>query len=690
MELTVGEVLFVLPYLASLVLSVGLLLFGIQRSHIPVALPLAAYALNQAAWTAGFLLKSFAPDLETKILWDNLLFVPFLLLPFMMLVTSRAFVGKKVLPLAPGYWILLAVIVGMLLLVLGDDRRWVHPDARLVPGFPRGELAYSFTPLVYGMSLMVYAVSLVVFARIGNHTWRVSGRMKKQGIFLLVGLLVPLVAGLFTLAGVTIGPHRDIAPLSFGLGDLIIVWGVYRYRILDLLPMAYEAAFRSIEDPVAVTDLDSVILAHNPAYAVLVCAPGTTVVGRLFPFPGTTDLVADFSRYDLRESPVLGSGGKKVGTLYLFRDVSRLQKAQAEKVEVLLLRNQTLMELSLEGIHILDDQGNVVEANPAFCRMLGYTHDELLGMNVADWDTQWTKDQLLKNIGEMVGNPARFETRHRRKDGTLLEVEVFGVGIQGAGHRYLYASARDMTDRKRIEAEAEKNQRLDSLGVLAGGIAHDFNNILTGMNGQIEMALLHLKAGRQEKAVTWLMNALSAQDRGKSLTRQLLTFSKGGAPVRAPTALGPRIQEWVDFALIGAGIEASITIEPELWTCDCDVHQISQVVHNLVINARQASASGGRLSVHLANRQLDGPFVTIAVSDQGTGMVPETMQKIFDPFFTTKPDGTGLGLSVSFSIAKKHSGWIEVSSQWGVGSTFTLYLPATPDRPDALDPISRQ
>ncbi|MEJ2662836.1 MAG: PAS domain S-box protein [Spirochaetia bacterium] len=227
-------------------------------------------------------------------------------------------------------------------------------------------------------------------------------------------------------------------------------------------------------------------------------------------------------------------------------------------------------------------------------------------------------------------------------------------------------------------------QRLESLGILAGGIAHDFNNLLGVIFGYIDMAAETTK----EKSVTaYLAKTLATIERARALTGQLLTFSKGGVPVKNIERLSPFIEETVRFALSGSNVAGSFSIPAAVWPSAFDKNQIGQVIDNIVINAVQAMPAGGPLEISAENITLSerqhatlppGRYVKIHVKDHGIGMPKEILSKIFDPFFTTKEKGHGLGLATCYSILKRHGGCIEVESVAGKGSVFTIYLPAVP------------
>jgi PAS domain S-box-containing protein len=258
----------------------------------------------------------------------------------------------------------------------------------------------------------------------------------------------------------------------------------------------------------------------------------------------------------------------------------------------------------------------------------------------------------------------------------------------------IIGTVQDITEQRRAEAdriELERQllniQKLESLGVLAGGIAHDFNNLLTGILGNLSMMRLNLpadnplhdKIGRCEKAV----------HQATGLTCQLLTFSRGGDPVKKLFDLVRVIRDAVSFSLHGSNVAVEMKISDDLWPVDGDEGQIGQVLHNLLINADQAMPQGGIVRVEACNQRLalgqvsslePGAYVLVSVIDQGSGIPPENLDKIFDPYFTTKKTGTGLGLTALHSIVRKHGGQVLVSSRVGTGSVFRVYLPASPER----------
>ncbi len=226
--------------------------------------------------------------------------------------------------------------------------------------------------------------------------------------------------------------------------------------------------------------------------------------------------------------------------------------------------------------------------------------------------------------------------------------------------------------------------KLESLGILAGGIAHDFNNILTAILGNV--SLVKMWSNPSDKIYPRLDAVERASIRAINLTQQLLTFSKGGAPIKKTTSILELIRDSAEFALRGSNIKCEFDMEEDILPVEVDKGQISQVIHNLVINAEQAMPAGGKIIIKAKNIKVkkhesfqipEGIYIMISIIDSGTGIPGEVLSKIFDPYFTTKQKGTGLGLAIAYSIIKNHGGIITVDSEYGKGSVFNIYLPAS-------------
>ena len=352
---------------------------------------------------------------------------------------------------------------------------------------------------------------------------------------------------------------------------------------------------------------------------------------------------------------------------------------------------RTLAEASLAGIFVFLD-GTFRYANPALGRIFGYELDELIGkmgpIELIHPEDRAAADAYGRQClrGQEEEAPV-FTFRGVKRDGSLIDCEVLQAGIDYRGRRGIIGTLLEVTRRKRMEEELLKTQKLESLGVLAGGIAHDFNNILTAISANISMAKLY--GDLEEDISEMLGDAEKASVRAKNLTQQLLSFSRGGAPVRRTVSIEKTLQEHTEFALSGSNVKCEYSIPEDLRQVEADEGQIGQVIHNLVINAKQAMPEGGVIRVVAENVPADrlenmpvkpGNYLRISIADHGVGIPERHLQSIFDPFFTTKQKGSGLGLTTCFTIVKNHRGHLHVDSEVGVGTTVRVYLPASNER----------
>lgn len=344
-----------------------------------------------------------------------------------------------------------------------------------------------------------------------------------------------------------------------------------------------------------------------------------------------------------------------------------------------------LVENANEAIFII--QNKIIKyANPKALNILGFSKDTLLLDDLLDHvhpeDKNMMKQEILKESVDEE-NKGSHVIRMVDKYGNTRWLECIRTSITWEGKTAILVLAYDITEKRKLEGEVLKAQKLESIALLAGGIAHDFNNYLTGIAGNITIAKMCVNTG--EKAYERLIEAEKALKRASNLTRQLLTFSKGGTPILKATSIDDLLKESANFVLSGSNVKCNFSIPDDIWSANADEGQISQVISNLVINAAQSMPDGGIINIQAQNIVVDksdaiplkhGNYIKVSIQDHGNGIPEENINKIFDPFFTTKKNGTGLGLSITYSIIKKHNGYITVESVLGVGTTFHFYLPA--------------
>ncbi len=353
-------------------------------------------------------------------------------------------------------------------------------------------------------------------------------------------------------------------------------------------------------------------------------------------------------------------------------------------------RYRELFENAVGGVYRSTPDGRFISVNPALARLYGFDSPaEMLAWNEREHSgIAYVHDDQHHRFIELIerhGKVENFESRVIDRHGQTLWVSETSRAVRDDDGRLLYYEGfvTDITARRRLEAELLRASKLEAVGILAGGIAHDFNNILTVVLGNVTLA--EMDTATDSSVRRMLHDAKRATLRARDLTQQLLTFAKGGDPVRAAIALPELLREAAEFGMHGAKSRLELDLAADLWPANADKGQLAQVVQNLVINAVQAMPDGGFVHIRAGNASLPantvgdleaGDYVKITVSDTGTGIATEHLTKIFDPYFTTKQQGSGLGLATVYSIVRKHQGHIEVESKLGQGTTFQLWLPA--------------
>jgi PAS domain S-box-containing protein len=386
---------------------------------------------------------------------------------------------------------------------------------------------------------------------------------------------------------------------------------------------------------------------------------------------------------------------KRGGRTYLLE--SFLDLTGQKKVEQDLAAEKERLGVTLrsigDGVIATDTRGRVVLMNQVAEALTGWTQEEAQGRPVA---------KVLRLVHEVTRKPCNNRVDQVIRSGRLVSLPAHSMLLARDGaERILTASAapiidqenqvigvvlvfQDVTQKRQTEAELQKMEKLTSLGILAGGIAHDFNNILTGILGNLSLAML--STPRKGQVFRRLAEAEQATVRARDLVQQLLTFAKGGAPVKEVASLEEIIRDSATFTCRGSQVRCDFAFHKDLWPAEVDPGQISQVIQNLVINGIQAMPTGGAIIIRAENATLKedlglplppGRYVRIKVQDQGIGIPPDYLPNIFDPYFSTKQKGSGLGLATSYSIIKNHDGYMTVESTLGVGTIFFIYLPAS-------------
>jgi len=388
----------------------------------------------------------------------------------------------------------------------------------------------------------------------------------------------------------------------------------------------------------------------------------------------------------------------------VFLDITARKRAEEE-----LKREKERIAVTLasigDGVMAADTKGTVTIMNAVAEKLTGWSAAEAAGRpleEVFSISDEATGERSENPVQRVLRTSSVVElgggTILASRDGRKIRIADSGAPIlDSSGNTVgVVLVFRDVTEKWRMQEAIQRSQRLESLGILAGGIAHDFNNMLAGIFGYIDLAN---ELSSEARVKDLLQKAFLGMDRAKGLTRQFLTFAKGGEPVLAAVDARALIEDAARFSLSGADVGTSFSFQEGLWTCEVDPDQFGQVIDNIIINARQAMPSGGTIRIEARNEEVaegavhglkPGRYVVVSIADEGEGIPIENLPHVFDPFFTTKRAGNGLGLATCYSIMTRHGGAIEVESKPGEGSLFRLYVhasaaPATP-RPTRHEP----
>lgn len=495
---------------------------------------------------------------------------------------------------------------------------------------------------------------------------------------------------LFSAIIITKGYYRIASHLVFissFSGLWYVIWIDRTELIMKLNTVEYVLALLSMT-PIFFEKKIAVIVytAFNfSIFAAFLLFSGITIDDGVVDFTITTSIAMLFIA-------IVAYNISRIKTATLNRVYAEISKLKLAEEAIVTEKEKLLVTLKSigDGVITTGVDGKVLLINSVAEDLTGWKQEEAEGKHLIE-----VFDIINEITGKSCENPVNKvlhsgmiqelanHTMLIAKDGTKRIIADSGAPIKDRSGNILGVVLvfRDMTEKQKLIDAATQSQKLQSLGTLAGGIAHDFNNLLTGIFGFIGFAK---DESKESNVKEMLAQAESTIDRARSLTRQLLTFSKGGTPIKKLHALPSFIEDTVRFALSGSTVVASFNIETEL-IAEFDNNQIAQVIDNIVINAVQAMPKGGNIEVTARNTTLHekehfplsaGNYIKISIKDNGTGIAKNVISKIFDPFFTTKSGGHGLGLAMCYSIMNKHNGIIEVESEEGTGSTFHIFIPA--------------
>lgn len=579
-------------------------------------------------------------------------------------------------------------------------------------------------PVAYIDAVFVLASAAALLILIGNRRSKILGRASKQLLgWLLIFTLIYSLCLFLEWSGISSAFEKieDIIGALVPMWWLFIFYG-FMQELTNRDLRRSEKKFRAIFDQtfqfIGLLDIKGTLLAANKTSLDVLDIKEEDLLGNPFwetpwwnhspelqkKLKNAIDRAAkgEFVRFeashfnkegnsfyvDFSLKPVHDDTGNVIMLIPEGRDITERIYAQ-EALQESQERYQGIYNATSDTIFIHDAAtGAIIDVNQAMQDMYGYTKEEALKLTVDNFsagEPPYTQNEADEKINAaLLFGLQTFEWKAKRKNGELFWVEVALKFTEFHGKRFIIAAVRDISDRKQVEEELIKIKKLESIGVLAGGIAHDFNNILAAILGNISLANLLLKPD-EVKVHSLLQEAEKASLRAKGLTQQLLTFSKGGEPVKSLASISDVIMDSTEFILRGSDVKCEYSFPDDLWHAEIDRGQISQVIQNIILNSSQAMPEGGIITIHCENYVYNGTltlpiaagdYIKVSLVDRGVGIPRDLLDKIYDPYFTTKHEGNGLGLAVTHSIIIQHKGHIAADSKQGQGTTVTIYLPA--------------
>lgn len=715
--------------LVAALVSASVVLYAYQRRSTTGAWQLILLMLAVTVWTIGYALEIISVSLGAKLFWTGIEYLGIAPLATLWLLFVFAYIGHT--RLLAGWRIALWFVFPALTLILNWTNSFHHLYYQQVAIDQHGAFPMLITtpgPWYWANVLYSYLAILIGMVLLWD-TYRHTAQVYRRqvGVF-LSGACVPWLASLLYMSGLNPLAPLDITPFAFVATGLLLAWGLFRYRLLILVPMARDRVLEQLGDAVVVLDADNLIIDLNQAAQRLFSdvdisafgQPATTVLAEwptlldAIRHQGEARLELVWSRppqriFEVKVNPLYDQIGRISGQLLIWNDITEHKRTEAA-LRQSELQFHSLFNHMIEGVAlhrvVYDDQGQVInyeilDVNPQYERILNLRREDVCHQ-LADKVYGTPTPPYLAEFAAVgtSGQPAQFEIYF-----TPMQ-KHFSISVSPLAPGYFATIFIDITARKqaeveqaRLQAQLLQSQKMEAIGHLAGGIAHDFNNILTVISGNADLAMSMLPVNHP---IYEDLNAIQhSVTRAVRLVRQLLAFARRQVSQPEIVDLNDLVQNITPMLnrLIGEHIHLTFLPEPALHRVKIDPHQFEQVVVNLIVNARDAMSKGGVMTIATANIDITaadtrryveaepGPHVRLIVSDTGDGMTDEVKAHIFEPYFSTKDvgQGTGLGLATCLGIVKQHHGFMWVESTPGQGSQFNVYLPCTDEAPRPLE-----
>ncbi len=710
------ETPYTVPLIVAAAVSVLLAVRVWQVHRAPGARTGAILLLVSAQWTVGYALELAGADLSSKLMWSRWQYLGIVSVPVALFVFALRYSGRDDWLSLRNRALLLVVPVVTLVMVFTNERHGlIWSSTGLDESGPFTVLAVGHGPWFWIHTLYSYVLVFLATLLFLQLLVRSRHLYRWQATAFLIGSLIPWAGNALYLVRATPPPHVDPTPLGFTLGSLVMAWTLTRLRQGDIVAVSRDTIIESMGDGVIVLDADRRAVDLNPAARELIGRPLSEVVGHPleetwpdWPAPeGDLDggeaqvkemvLGANGEQraYDVRASTLLDWRGRTVSRVVVLRDITERKRAE-QALRESEARFRRLAENAQDLIYRYElvPEEHFGYVSPAFSQLSGYSPEELHRDRSLLFRLVLPEDRPLLEAmksGQLAGRPSILRWRHR--DGRTVWTEQRNVPVRDEAGRLVAFEgiARDITERKQLEEQLLRAQRLETAGRMAGQVAHDFNNLLGPLVAYPELIKMQLPEGHPASPYCDAM--LEAAERMADINEDMMALGRRGHFDQEPMDLSELVRRAAEqMPNLPESLIIDLDLAENLPVVNGSPSQLLRVFSNLLSNAREAMQDAGTLRLKTESVYVDEPFgrynrvevgeyLRVSVRDTGCGIPAGIADKIFDAFFTTKTmgkrRGSGLGLSVVQAIVEDHHGCLDLESKVGKGTTFSVYLPAS-------------
>ncbi len=547
-----------------------------------------------------------------------------------------------------------------------------------------------------------------------------AGYHRSQAGVMLTAVTFVWLSNAVYISGKSPVPNMDVSPLAFVLVAGAMAWGFYRYRLLDILPVAKTKIFQSLDDIILVADQENRILDLNRVAESAFQVKASQVIGqeavkafnkfpqfsKVFTVIEPTEIYLNLDGreqvYDLRVSFITDKNGLMLGKTIVLRDMTDKKKAE-ESLKQSEERYRSLVENTMEGYFICEiPSGQFLFLNERSCDIYGYTLSEGLKLTIWDVLSSEEHERVKKRMqARQEGKNLRAERltyTSVTKDGSTIRVEISTSLITFHGRPVVQGVIRDVTEQERLEHQLQQSKKMEAIGLLAAGVAHDLNNVLSGIVSYPDLLLMDLP--EDSPLIKPIQTIHSSGKKAAEIVQDLLTLARRGVSNKAVLNLNAVISDFLKSAEYEkltshhSNVSVETNLAKNILNIEGSSTQLIKMIMNLVSNAAEAQPTGGQITISTRNQYVDtriqgyeeikeGDFVVLEIQDMGLGIAAENLNRIFEPFYSKKVmgrSGTGLGMAVVWGTIHDHDGYIDVKSKEGIGTTFSLFFPVMRDK----------